>query len=142
MDNQQERLAFDIGWIVGIIEGEGSILLTRKTKGLYPSIQIGNCNQGVIDRTVRILKAINVGCYVTPGERRTSEDRIFKRIDIGGFQRLIKFFEVVKLDYFEGKWEEAFLLTEYLRIRSSKEANSPHGYEEEGIFQDFKKLGR
>jgi hypothetical protein len=142
MDNQQERLAFDIGWVVGIIEGEGSILLTKKPRGMYPSIQIGNCNQGVIDRLVRILNQVGVGCYVTPSPSVTKGGRLFKRVDVGGFKRLQKFFEVVKLDYFEGKWHEAYLLVEYLKIRAEKEANAPHGNDEESVWHSFKLLNR
>lgn len=40
MDNSQERLSFNKGWIVGLIDGEGSFLINKKTRGFYPSMQV------------------------------------------------------------------------------------------------------
>ena len=49
-----------LAWVAGIIDGEGSIFLTRSTakssgKYYYPQVKICNCNLKMIREVVRIL---------------------------------------------------------------------------------------
>ena len=137
MGNQQERSAFNKGWVVGIIDGEGSVLLTKKTLGYYPSIQIGNCNTGVIEKLTDILRFFELPFYICRATK-TKANKDFQRIDIGGLKRLLHFFEVFPVELFEAKRSEIDLLSEYLKIRISKGENAPFGSDEDSIFHILK----
>ncbi len=65
MDNQQAT-PFEIGWLLGIIEGEGSLGLywNQVRKQIYPVIHIINTDKVLIDEAIRILYRIGAGGHV------------------------------------------------------------------------------
>ena len=56
MDNQQERSAFELGWLIGIIDGEGSFWMSKgiSSNGQYqyyqPVFEIVNTNFEIISK--------------------------------------------------------------------------------------------
>lgn len=67
LDNQQANL-IEIGWLVGMIEAEGSIVMTqRKRKGKTVQIQAkivwSNTDSSIIDKYVSILEKIGIKYY-------------------------------------------------------------------------------
>ncbi len=65
MDNQQVR-PFELGWLAGIIEGEGTIgLYYRHDHKVYtPTVSVTNTDYAIIERTAEIIKAAKVGVLV------------------------------------------------------------------------------
>lgn len=65
MDNQQVTQA-DLGWLGGIIDGEGSIAVRwgRKINQFSPRLQIYNTNPIIIQRCCNILDSIGVAYNV------------------------------------------------------------------------------
>lgn len=63
MGNQQATQA-DIGWLAGIIDGEGHIGLSLQNKARSRSVkfdlQIVNTDSGLIDKVVRIMRELDV----------------------------------------------------------------------------------
>ena len=60
MANQQERLADDLHWLGGIIDGEGCIALVKTRTsggrtGFQPRLTIGNTDVRILERIVNIL---------------------------------------------------------------------------------------
>ena len=78
MDNQQATLTeADIGWLAGIIEGEGSLSMNaydRKDRGcnlkVQTSIVIYNTDAGIINKATRILDQLDVGYYVKERDQK------------------------------------------------------------------------
>lgn len=93
MDNQQERSAasFDLGWVVGIFEGEGSVSLAwaRNGEQILPVISIANTDPNIIEACVQILNAHQVPTYVHWNQK-------VGKVKITGAKRVLKFIELVE----------------------------------------------
>lgn len=70
MGNQQETISdIEMSWLAGILDGEGSIGISRmmshrKNPTLTPRISIGNTNMDIINHVVDILKRIPITMFV------------------------------------------------------------------------------
>ena len=123
MDNQQVRIAEDVGWLAGIFDGEGSFYINRrnhKNKTHYncfkfkewityiPSARIGNFNQMIVEEIHRILKENQIGHNVND-----HSDKGGRVVSIDGMKRCFKFCEFIK-DHLKGKKYQAILLYNFL----------------------------
>lgn len=71
-DNQQATLTeADIGWLAGIIEGEGSLAMNaydRKDRGanlkVQTSIMVYNTDARIIEKVTRIMDQLDIGYYI------------------------------------------------------------------------------
>lgn len=67
IDNQQAT-DLEIGWLAGIIDGEGYIGFSRqnskKVRSIRPDIQVVNCDPDVILKTRRILNLLGINPYI------------------------------------------------------------------------------
>jgi hypothetical protein len=142
-DNQQQTVSdFEIGWMAGIIEGEGSIVLQiHKRKGrsqqlrVTPRIIVTNSDVNLIDKYIDILKRLNVGRYVRhtkPNNRRASD--LFKAqgknpkfkdmtwVYVEGFKRMHRILPLIVPCMYGEKKVRASLLLKFIvrRIENSK----------------------
>jgi len=100
-DNQQEIGL--VGWLAGIIDGEGTVSLTishrasrSQTIRTNPKVVIANTDAGIIDRCVKALDVVGVGAYQrldrpAPGMVCGVSVKKFKPvtiIEINGFKRV------------------------------------------------------
>jgi len=87
MDNQQAT-PFELGWLLGIIEGEGCIGLYPGSGGrvIHPLVRITNTDQLLIANACRILEKAGVGHHVRSSTFRPRGIR--HDISIGGFMRI------------------------------------------------------
>src|SRR5690242_7481128 len=98
MDNPLERRAFELGWLVGLIDGEGCFTLTRKTgsKGTpayFPTIQITNTNFALIRKADRILKDNGLTTYLY--SRMPKVGKPYWRLEVTGLKRVKRFMDVM-----------------------------------------------
>jgi hypothetical protein len=96
MDNQQVT-PFELGWLVGIIDGEGSVGISKRNRQgaaklgftLKPHIQISNSDLELIAKAADILKRLGVAFHVSNhtgiGRRRNHQT-----IVIAGLKRVSK----------------------------------------------------
>ncbi len=71
-ENQQETASDgEIGWVAGIIDGEGSICLQinrranrTQTLRVTPKVIVANTDSGIVERLAEILTKMGVGRYV------------------------------------------------------------------------------
>lgn len=124
MDNQQERL-FNIGWLVGIIDGEGCFTLRKKkySKGhsFFPTIQITNTNIKIIQKVKNILTDEGFTYYFY--SRFNGKNKPYYRIEISGLKRVKKFLDS-SLHLFECRQKQANKLYQYVNLRLSKQSHS------------------
>lgn len=70
MGNQQETISdIEMSWLAGILDGEGSIGISRlishrKNATLTPRISIGNTNMEIINHVISILKKIPITMFI------------------------------------------------------------------------------
>ena len=138
MDNQQAT-QFEIGWIIGIIDGEGSILLGRNhynNRTRYtPIIQIVNTNKNMMEKAYSTLKKLGIGCWMNTYHRKRSTERPITQLRIAGIKRCKKFLDITK-DLFVAKNNQANHLHKYLQFRLSLPShNVPYDKEGEDTFR-------
>lgn len=129
MDNPQERSLFKIGYLLGIIDGEGHLGFRRQWQKngslqISPVLQIVNCNKKLIDRTAEYMKDLELPVYVAARKSYHENDRPTWVILLKGCKRLSKVVNVL-LQYSFSKFAQAKLIQEYinyrhLRLRYSK----------------------
>jgi hypothetical protein len=139
MDNQQERL-FNLGWLIGIIDGEGGVMLhtVKKGNGYYaPAIYIGNTNLAIVDKVSKILTDLDVGHHILSKTLKSGKE--FKSVRIYGLKRTHKLLSQT-IQYFECKKRQAEILLEYASIRFSKYPKEPLDSREHSLFNELRDL--
>lgn len=107
----------DIGWLAGIIDGEGSISLAMgyikngRLNNMSPRIEIGNTDKELVEKFVKIVKSLGCGIYMTLKKEslqsklvKAKEGKNFKPIYYAkavGFLRTKKILDIV-LPYLTG----------------------------------------
>ncbi len=89
MGNPLEKLSFDIGWLIGIIDGEGCFCLDQKRNPslkFYPRIQITNTNLLIIQKAKRILSDAGLTCYSYT--RIPKVGKTYFRLEVVGLKRV------------------------------------------------------
>lgn len=116
--NQQERRHFYIGYLLGIIDGEGAYQLSPDKKYYSPVITINNTDDELIDRTAEALRFLAIPYHVWVPKRHSKERRKPKRLYIKGIKRVKRATDVL-LEFPSAKRERAKLLNDFCRHRLS-----------------------
>lgn len=122
--NQQPSSTAKLGWLAGIIDGEGCLQLARqKYKDRYhfrPQIVIGNTNTEIITEIVAIAKAHNLPVYVMDRHYAAQNSLCTTQvIQIMGLQRVSSWLSVVS-PYLVGKKKQAEVLQHFIKYRLSQ----------------------
>lgn len=156
MDNQQERLYAERGWIVAAIESEGWFQL-RSTSWhgkehlvhWRPMIGITNADPKFLDEAQRILNANGVGCLRTGGKvphvSRGSVDFVRRRsigeIHIGGLKRCSTCIQNLLGPYMlSGKRARMEVLQRFINHRLAVSRAHPYGEFEKQCAEELKYL--
>lgn len=143
MDNPQVT-EFEIGWLIGIIDGEGCYTLAKTVRhgdvSLIPGIKIVNTNLEIVEEIIRILKALGIAHYVY-NAWRTKNQKPAKRIEIMGLLRIKKFFDLL-FNRMRCRIDQATILREFVELRLSKEQKEPYGNEEHTLYSILRNLNR
>lgn len=124
MENQQERLR-DIGWLCGIIDGEGTITLRfHRNKNrpplIVPSITVVNTDEKIINKIVEILKAHEIPFWVTSVDATTKWKKRYV-VSIIGIKRTLKLLPIL-VENLVGKREQAEIMLEWCNNRLGKKS--------------------
>ena len=126
MDNPQPSITdVELGWLVGILDGEGHISgYTHKSGKHYnPTVKFVNTNPRLLDKLIALLKKMHLAHYVYEAHR-TVNQRPAMRVEINGLERVRNFISKIKhLDF--AKKEETLALSEYIEIRMGQAKNAP-----------------
>jgi len=123
-DNQQEIVSeSEMGWLAGIIDGEGCIHIDLDPRGnAHPSITITNSNVLIIERALEIWHKIGIGARVTTRRINHPKHSPVKDVMVIGYKRL-KPALIAIMPYLIGKADEALLLYRFVESR----LNAPSG---------------
>lgn len=122
IDNQQERLFFDIGYILGIIDGEGCCQFGYKyyykgCKVFSPKITIFNSNPSIIEKTKKCLDRLGVSYYCFAVKAHGREVWPGWRVEIAGIGRVEKITNLL-LPFPSGKQDRLRILNEFCHYRT------------------------
>jgi hypothetical protein len=139
MDNPQQTLTdAEKGWLAGILDGEGSILLFLgvkkggKLNNVSPQVTVGNTEKEMIEQYASLLKKIPAGVHVSSrvpkcgGIKSTMTPKRaekYKRLYVAssvGFSRVKSVLKVVTPYLVTSKKKKAELILEYINYRFSQ----------------------
>jgi hypothetical protein len=131
VDNQQS-LQTDLGYLAGIIDGEGCITIQRTGKerknggkDLQPVVIITNCNADLINHCCKILDTIEVGYNIKNSEeRRPSHWKTCYWLTICGLRRSQRLLNIIR-KYLVSKQGQCELVLRFIESR----LNKSQGYE-------------
>jgi hypothetical protein len=140
MDNQQAT-AFDLGWLVGAIDGEGAIGITRRNRSnarmgftLKPHVQLANTDRSFIERYCRILSDLGIPFHISfsqgKGRRRDSW-----QVTVAGLKRVIRLLPLIAEHLCDDKREKALLVQEFCESRLSNWHAAPFTKREIEIYE-------
>jgi len=143
MGNQQERLFLDIGYILGMIDGEGAIQISPKYKykeyTVYaPRISIYNNNPYIIQQTINALKNLDINFAIYTPKLHGGENRVCYRIYVEGLKRCKKLTDVL-LQFPSGKKERLQLLNNFCNYRLSFTKNKKENETYSEKVEEFRK---
>jgi hypothetical protein len=126
MGNQQERpLEWELAWLAGIMDGEGSFLISVNSthRSVYPRISITNTNIHLMDKVVELVKKLGLkyNLKLRIGRKVTYSNSL--QLSIHTAKRVLLFIQTVE-PYLVGKKEHASLVKEFCESRISL----PYGY--------------
>lgn len=141
MGNPQATDA-EIGWLAGVIDGEGHIGLSaqnsKKVRSVRPDLQIVNCDHEMISKAVRILRQLGVNPYI---RERTHSKKTWSTnwiVTVGKFAHMKRILDVVK-DHLTGmKRERAELVLALIESRLRKTRFDQYDEAELAIVEQFK----
>ena len=123
--NQQVSLEM-MGWLCGILDGEGFIGLRGTGKRPYGSqmaiIQMVNTNNLIVEKYISLLKTLGVAFHIRELEQKYPRRKQWQ-ISTLGFKRCIKFLPLI-IPYLVGKKEAAGMLLELINSRLNLNSSS------------------
>lgn len=123
MGNQQERLPFEVAYLFGVIDGEGSYQLhpdVNKQGRRYwsPTMNISNTDPKIIELCVRGLKIMDVAYFIWTPKISGKSKLPLIRLVVKGIKRMKKFCDYAcKIEH--AKLERLMLLKEFVDLRLS-----------------------
>lgn len=145
MDNPQVT-DFELGWLIGIIDGEGCFSLNEnkswggKYTYIIPSITIVNTKDEIIDKASSILKRLGIPTYVGI-MTRAKHQKSAKRVVVNGYKRIEKFLQVLS-KYFECRKSQVNCLVKYVALRNTKPEAAPLDVAEWEIYLELRELNK
>jgi hypothetical protein len=145
MENQQAKSHFEMGWLAGIIDGEGWLILNEqklpsKNVRMVPVIGVNCTSQLMIDEIQRICHKHNIGTWV--GERKFDnhwKDQFV--INIRGQERAKKLLDLIGHRLIL-KSPQAALLLRFIEYRQAKTVHDPYGEAEQAFRRELQKLNQ
>jgi len=138
-------MAVDLGWLAGIIDGEGCITLLpaykRETVWYRPYVKISNTNPLIIDRISKISKALKVGHWISRRMKGKYADKNLYEVVFDGMKRVNSLLNIM-LPFIVGKKDEAETVKAFIDYRSNKHGGNntqyPYGEIEKGFYEKCK----
>uniref|UniRef100_A0A6M3JY77 Homing endonuclease n=1 Tax=viral metagenome TaxID=1070528 RepID=A0A6M3JY77_9ZZZZ len=138
MDNQQAKLEKQLGWLGGILDGEGSFLLLKQNarwntkEGLHsgvfirPAIKLCNTNIDGIHDVIKVLDAVGLAYHVS-WRKGTKNWKTSWMVEIIGVKRCLRACTLLE-KYIVWKKGELKALKDYCASRIEGELNSREGF--------------
>lgn len=148
MENQQERLEWEISWLAAFTEGEGWVSLNRnsslqKGKRYFRfdiNCGISNTAKDLIDECIRILNKYGVEHQVVKrkGSGIAKSDSLDRyEIIMRCAKRTGNFLNLIYPYLIGIKKKRAQLVVKFINLRKSKPRKAPYGSEEQEIYEEM-----
>lgn len=139
-DNQQPRPE-EIGWLAGMIDGEGSIgaYLRQgvKTPHYKPTVQISGTHKGGLEYLHDLLNRLEIGHHIVWHQRKSDKHRPCWNVTVVGMKRIPVLLNTV-IPYMKIKHEQANWLMEWIQLRQARPMQSQISNEERALVELIK----
>lgn len=131
MGNQQPSLSdFDLGWLCGLIDGEGCIGLWSRggarASEVKAGVRVASTDKPTIEKLCEIYNKLEVTYHITYNKGKESKNtRGNWVVSIEGHKRVLKLLPLIK-DRLICKTEQAKLVYEFSNRRDNKWHRSPY----------------
>jgi len=137
----QQTTPYEIGWLAGIIDGEGHIGLsrqnTKKCRSVRPDVQIVNCDYEVIKKIVDVLHKMGINPYIRERLHDKKEWRKNYIVTVGKFSHIKKLMDSI-VEYLTGeKKYRAELMMKLINKRILKTRFDRYSEDELAIISEF-----
>ena len=123
MGNQQGKMHFNIGWLVGMVEGEGSITLTRSAKAknkfghkITPHLSITGTNDALMEKATEVIKFFKLPFSIDKRKNSNPNWKDTIRIQVYGLRRVEQWLFLL-YPYLVGKKEQAETVLQFIENR-------------------------
>lgn len=105
----------ELGWFVGIIDGEGSITIRKQGPTFTPTIKMCNTSKKLIDKYCELLDKMEVSyhCY---GRQKDGDRKYQWEVSVNGRPRVLKLLLLIA-DSLVSKQQQAFKVLEWIESR-------------------------
>ena len=131
IENQQGNNNFKKGYLIGMLDGEGTISLSRSGKTntpplfckLQPYINISGTDKLIMDKVIQYCKDLNLPIHIRTANRNIKHKPVIL-VQVYGLSRVEKWIQCFSnIDF--GKKEKLDLLNEYIQLRKDKIEKHP-----------------
>lgn len=105
----------EIGWLAGVIDGEGSILIVKRGTLFTPSVKMANTSKVLIEKFCNILDRLDISynCY---GTQKKGNRKYQWEVSIDGGKRVMNLLLQIQ-DILVCKQKQAFKVMEWIESR-------------------------
>ena len=141
MGNQQATQA-EIGWLAGIIDGEGHIGIlqqnTKVSRSVAFDLQIVNTDPGLIEKVIRIMRAMGVNPYVRDRVHQKSTWSTNQIVSVRKMAHIKRILDSCAEHLTGMKREKAEMMLALIESRMTKTRADRYDVYEMGIVQGFR----
>ncbi len=124
---------FDLGWLIGILDGEGSFSILKNKQYLKPTIQLSNTNFSIISKFTNILNQLGAK-WAMSFRPETTKNNASKNITVAALESLRTVLETI-IPYMECRFTQANYLFEFVNLRLNRANwNDSFGEEENSLY--------
>lgn len=106
----------ELGWLCGIIDGEGSIVIVKRGTTYVPSVKMSNTSKLLVDKFCDILDRLDIS-HSTYGKQKEGNRKYQWEVNIDGGKRTLKLLLLIK-DLLVCKQKQAYKVIEWIESRS------------------------
>ncbi len=106
---------YDIGWLAGIIDGEGSITICKRGPTFVPHIAMENTSKLLVDKFCEILDGLDIS-YCVSGRQKDGNRKYQWKVEISGRPRVYKMIMSIQ-DFLVSKRKQAAKVLEWIEMR-------------------------
>jgi hypothetical protein len=127
----------ELGWLAGIIDGEGSITIVKRGPTFVPQVQMANTSKKLVDKYCEILDKMDISyhCY---GRQKQGNRKYQWEVSVCGRPRVLKFILMLQ-DILVAKQNQAATVLEWIESRGL-DLRGPYTDYQLSLIGDIRKL--
>lgn len=128
---------FELGWLAGIIDGEGSITVCKRGPTYVPTIKMANTSKVLVDKYCELLDKLDISyqCY---GRHKQGNRKYQWDVCIDGRPRVYKALSAIQ-DLLIAKQKQAAKAVEWIESRGL-DLRGPYTEEQLDIIKNIRQL--